>query len=309
VGNFGDGHINAFDPKTGNLIATMQDATGKPVTIQGLWALAFGNGASAGDAKYLYFTAGIYNGDTQVHGLLGSLAPPAQIMAVQNAASAVSTGPIAAGEVLALTGIAVGPRPAVSSPSLSTAAAATTSLGGTTVTVNGTPAPILYTHADQTNIVVPWGVTGTTASIVVTAGSTTLQTFQVPLAAAAPGLFPFSGGALAFNQDGTLNSTTNAAAAGTVVVLYATGLGQTDPAGVDGARYGSLVLAETVAPVTATVGGKTAVVVYAGSAPGQLSGVMQVEVVVPAGAGTGAVPVVVTAAGASSQTGATVYLK
>jgi uncharacterized protein (TIGR03118 family) len=309
VGNFGDGHINAFDPKTGNLIATMQDATGKPVTIQGLWALAFGNGASSGDAKYLYFTAGIYNGDTQVHGLLGSLAPPAQIMAVQNAASAVSTGPIAAGEVLALTGIAIGPRPAVSSPSLSTAAAATTSLGGTTVTVNGTPAPILYTHADQTNIVVPWGVTGTTASIVVTAGSTTVQTLQVPLAATAPGLFPFSGGALAFNQDGTLNSATNAAAAGTVVVLYATGLGQTDPAGVDGTRYGSLVLAETVAPVTATVGGKTAVVVYAGSAPGQLSGVMQVEVVVPAGAGAGAVPVVVTAAGASSQTGATVYLK
>jgi uncharacterized protein (TIGR03437 family) len=68
------------------------------------------------------------------------------------------------------------------------------------------------------------------------------------------------------------------------------------------------VLAETVAPVTATVGGKAATVIYAGGAPGQIAGVMQVEVVVPAGAGTGAVPVLVTAAGASSV-GASVYLK
>jgi uncharacterized protein (TIGR03437 family) len=190
----------------------------------------------------------------------------------------------------------------------STTAVVPTALGGTTVTINGTPAPILYTHADQTNVIVPWGATGTTANIVVTQGTTVSQTLSIPMAAAAPGVFTSGGAALAWNQDGTLNSATNATPAGSVVVLYATGLGQTDPAGTDGARYGTLVLAETVAPVTATVGGKAATVIYAGGAPGQIAGLMQVEVVVPTGAGTGAVPVVITSSSASS-TAASVYLK
>jgi uncharacterized protein (TIGR03437 family) len=167
----------------------------------------------------------------------------------------------------------------------------------------------LYTQADQTNIIVPWGVTGTTASIVVTSGTTTGAAFQVPLAATAPGLFISAGNVLAYNQDGTLNSTTNAAAAGSVVVLYATGLGQTDPPGQDGVRNGSLVLAETVMPVTVTIGGKPATVIYAGSAPGQIAGIMQVEAVVPAGAGTGVIPVIVTAGGVSSPAGPGINLK
>jgi uncharacterized protein (TIGR03118 family) len=303
VGNFGDGKINAFDPKTGTLIGTMQDPTGKPISIQGLWAIAFGNGGSAGDTRYLYFVAGIFNGTTTQHGLLGSLAPPAQVLAAENAASG-ATGAIAPGEILALAGVTIGPRPAVSSA----ISPVGTSLGGTTVTINGTAAPILYTQADQTNIIVPWGATGTTASIVVTQGTTVSQTLSVPMAAAAPGLFTLSGAALAWNQDGTLNSATNAAPVGSVLVLYATGLGQTEPAGQDGSKYSSLVLAETVAPVTATVGGKAATVIYAGSAPGQIAGVMQVEVVVPTGAGTGSVPVVITTSGASSVA-ASVYLK
>jgi uncharacterized protein (TIGR03118 family) len=302
VGNFGDGKINAFDPKTGNLLGTMQDPTGKAISIQGLWAISFGNGGSAGDPHYLYFVAGIFNGTTTQHGLLGSLAPPAQVTVVQNAASG-ATGAIAPGEILALNGITIGPRPAVSS----TTSPVGTVLGGTTVTINGTPAPILYTHADQTNVIVPWGATGTTANIVVTSGSTVSQTLSVPMAAAAPGLFTGST-ALAWNQDGTLNSATNAAAAGSVLVLYANGLGQTEPPGQDGTKYSTLVLAETVAPVTATVGGKTATVIYAGSAPGQVAGVMQVEVIVPTGAGTGGVPVVLSSSGASS-TAASVYLK
>jgi uncharacterized protein (TIGR03118 family) len=279
VGNFGDGHINAFDPKTGALIGTMQDASGKPIAIQGLWAILFGNGASSGDARYLYFTAGIFQNGVQ-HGLLGSLSLPPQITGAQNAFSG-ATGAIAPGELLELTGTTIGPRPAVSS----TTANVATTLGGTTVTINGTPAPILYTHADQTNVIVPWGVTGTTASIVVTSGTTTAQTLQVPLAATAPGCF-FN---LTYNQDGTLNSPTNPATAGSVVVMYATGLGVTDPPEQDGVKNSSLVLAGAVAPVTATIGGKAATVVYAGSAPGGISGLMQVELQVPAGFANGTV--------------------
>jgi uncharacterized protein (TIGR03118 family) len=302
VANFGDGHINAFDLTTGALKATLQDATGAPITLPGLWAILLGNGASGGDNNFLYFTAAITNNGTQA-GLLGSLAPPAQITGVHNAASGPEPA-IAPGEVVQLTGITVGPRPAVTSTALTSAANATTTLGGTTVTVNGTPAPILYASSGITNIIVPWSVTGTTANIVVTVGSAASQTLTMPLAATAPGLF----GGATYNQDGTPNTSSNPAAAGSVVVFYATGLGQTDPAGQDGVRYGSLVLAETIAPVTATIGGMAAQVIYAGSAPGQLSGLMQVEIVVPAGAGTGVATAVITTGGASS-TGGAVFLK
>jgi len=52
-------------------------------------------------------------------------------------------------------------------------------------------------------------------------------------------------------------------------------------------------------------------VIYAGSAPGQIAGVQQVEVVVPAGAGTGSVAAIITVGGVSSQinTGSAIFLK
>jgi uncharacterized protein (TIGR03118 family) len=70
VGNFGDGHINAYDVKTGALEGTLSDEDGNPIFIGGLWALGFGNGANAGPKTTLFFTAGI--GD-ETHGLFGAL--------------------------------------------------------------------------------------------------------------------------------------------------------------------------------------------------------------------------------------------
>jgi uncharacterized protein (TIGR03118 family) len=70
VGNFGDGTINAFDPATGTSLGSLQDASGQTIHIDGLWGIAFGNGAGAGSASTLYFTAG--PGD-ETHGLFGSL--------------------------------------------------------------------------------------------------------------------------------------------------------------------------------------------------------------------------------------------
>lgn len=61
VGNFGlgDGQINAFDPNTGQFLGYVTGADGIPLAIEGLWALAFGNGGSGGDPNTLYFTAGL----------------------------------------------------------------------------------------------------------------------------------------------------------------------------------------------------------------------------------------------------------
>ena len=70
VGNFGDGQIHAYDPTTGRYIGEMKDESGKPVVIDGLWGIAFGNGTAAGDRNALYFAAGP---DDETHGLFGSL--------------------------------------------------------------------------------------------------------------------------------------------------------------------------------------------------------------------------------------------
>ncbi|HTQ29594.1 MAG TPA: TIGR03118 family protein [Opitutaceae bacterium] len=74
VGNFGDGTINAYNPGTGNFVGTLDDPSGNPIVIEGLWGLAFGNGGSGGSPGTLYFAAGIPgDGEIEDHGLFGSL--------------------------------------------------------------------------------------------------------------------------------------------------------------------------------------------------------------------------------------------
>ncbi len=70
VGNFGDGRINAFDPKTGFALGRLRDDGCKPIVIDGLWSLAFGNDFLAGEPDILYFTAGP---EDESHGLFGKL--------------------------------------------------------------------------------------------------------------------------------------------------------------------------------------------------------------------------------------------
>jgi uncharacterized protein (TIGR03118 family) len=70
VGNFGDGRINVVDPSTGGFLGQLRDRDNRAITIDGLWGLAFGNGATAGPTTTLFFTAGI---DDEAHGLFGSL--------------------------------------------------------------------------------------------------------------------------------------------------------------------------------------------------------------------------------------------
>ncbi len=70
VGNFGDGRINAFDLRTGFPLGRLRDASCRPISIPGLWALAFGNDFLAGEPDILYFTAGP---EDESHGLFGKL--------------------------------------------------------------------------------------------------------------------------------------------------------------------------------------------------------------------------------------------
>jgi uncharacterized protein (TIGR03118 family) len=77
VGNFGNGHINAFNATTGASMGELKDPDGEPIQIDGLWALRVGNGGNGGNggaADSVYFTAGIFG---ETHGLFGSLTPVA----------------------------------------------------------------------------------------------------------------------------------------------------------------------------------------------------------------------------------------
>lgn len=70
VGNFGDGQLHAYDPESGKYLGELKDESGKPIVIDGLWGITFGNGGSGGDKNALYFAAG---SDDETHGLFGSL--------------------------------------------------------------------------------------------------------------------------------------------------------------------------------------------------------------------------------------------
>ncbi len=72
VGNFGDGAINAYEPRTGMHLGRLMDSEGKPICISGLWGIAFGNGVDSQPANALFYAAG--PGD-ESHGAYGVLKP------------------------------------------------------------------------------------------------------------------------------------------------------------------------------------------------------------------------------------------
>jgi len=70
VGNFGDGRINAFNALTGAFLGQLRSGNGNAISINGLWGLAFGNGALAGNPNTLFFAAGF---NDEADGLFGSI--------------------------------------------------------------------------------------------------------------------------------------------------------------------------------------------------------------------------------------------
>jgi uncharacterized protein (TIGR03118 family) len=70
VGNLGNGRINAFSPTTGDFVSSLNDRSGTPIEIEGLWGLAFGNAGPGFDPHKLYFAAGV---NDETGGLFGSL--------------------------------------------------------------------------------------------------------------------------------------------------------------------------------------------------------------------------------------------
>ena len=174
-------------------------------------------------------------------------------------------------------------------------------------------APIIYSVSGQVTAIVPYEVAGeATTQVQVRYNGITSNLAPLPVVSTAPALFSAlssgKGQGAILNQDNSVNSDANPAAPGSVVVLFGTGEGQTNPNGVDG-RLNVSTLPAPNWPVTATIGGVNATVLYAGAAPGLVAGVLQVNVRVPSGIPGGDQPVVVTIGGASTQAGLTVAIK
>jgi uncharacterized protein (TIGR03118 family) len=76
IGNFGNGHINAFDPGSGEFLGKVRDPHGQTLVIDGLWSLRVGNGSTGGDIDKVYFTAGPNRESHGLFGVLCSVASP-----------------------------------------------------------------------------------------------------------------------------------------------------------------------------------------------------------------------------------------
>jgi uncharacterized protein (TIGR03437 family) len=188
-----------------------------------------------------------------------------------------------------------------------------TSLGGVSVTVGGVLAPLLFVSSNQINLQVPWEVSGNTANIVVTAGTTVLPVFQANIAPVAPGLFTTQSGVgqvIAINPDGSLAGPSGSipgiavrpAKAGDPLVILATGMGAVTPTVADGANTLDATRF-TVATPTVKIGGVAVTVTYSGLAP-QFVGVNQINVTVPNVSGV--VPLQIQAGGVTTSSQATI---
>ena len=229
------------------------------------------------------------------------------ITAVSNAASYVP-GIVAPGEIVYIAGSGMGPTQ-IATLTLNSAGLVSTQLAGTSVQFDGVAAPLIYTLATAVGAVVPYGISGTTAQVTVAYQGQISAPFQVSVASSVPGLFTTnssgSGQLAALNQDGSVNGSGHLAAPGSYITLFATGEGQTSPSGVDG-KLGAVPLPSPLLPVSVTIGGNTANVSYAGAAPGEVAGVIQINAQIPGSVSGTAVPVVLKVGNAQSQSGATI---
>ena len=177
---------------------------------------------------------------------------------------------------------------------------------------NGQAAPLFYLAANQINAQVPYSVAGAPEVLVeVRFKGAARAAVSVPVAQAVPGVFTMAGGkgqVVAINQDGSVNSEANPASRGSVITLFVTGEGQTDPSGVSG-KPSQAPYPKPLLPVSVSIGRTPAELVWAGSAP-DLAGLLQINARVPGGfLPSGQLELSVAVGAASTQAGVTIAVR
>jgi uncharacterized protein (TIGR03437 family) len=179
-------------------------------------------------------------------------------------------------------------------------------LGGTSVYVDNIPAPLFYASPGQVNFLIPSNLIPHNAAVRVVRDNVTGPSVAVTIAAAAPALFIADGYALAqdWNANNALATASAPAHSGDTIVLYATGLGATQPNPAPGEIPHFAAAISSAASLRILLGGAAidpSLVKYAGLTPGW-AGLYQVNFILP----TGLAPdpeVVVTVGGQASAPG------
>lgn len=163
------------------------------------------------------------------------------------------------------------------------------SLAGSSVTINGIPAPFYYASIDFATVQIPYEIQPGLAVLTVTGWTGQTFNYSFEVQPAAPGIFtdPATGLVVPFES----------AAAGQTVALYITGEGQVTPALATGATPSATTpidqLPQPVLPVSVTVAGQNAPIAFVGIVPG-IVGATQINYSIPENVPKGVQPVVVT---------------
>jgi uncharacterized protein (TIGR03437 family) len=293
----------AVDGQGGVIVAGSTASANFPVT-SGTYQSAYGGsdsqlaGVAVGDAFLAKF-----GGSTSAISLAG----------ISNAAS-YAGGAIAPGEAVLIAGSGIGPA-TLQGAALTASGSVATQVANTQFTFNGVAAPIVYVSQQYSSVIVPYEVAGkSSVQVVATVNGQFSPPMTVNVVPALPGIFSANssgtGQGAILNQNLTHNSAQNPAARGSTVVLFLTGEGQTIPPGVDGQVTASAI-APALAPVTVLFGGVAATnYAFVGEAPGEVAGLLQINVSIPQLAPSGAnVPVTVNIGGYSTQSGITIAIQ
>jgi len=303
--------------RTGSVIMVSSIEESASATLQhmgnGRWTGTWTPNAPAGaPVTVSYFAEDVdrgVSGCVQASGQIeanatGPYLPPNGVVST---ASYQAYEPVAHGSLLAIFGSKLAGAPVAAS-----SLPLPTTLSGARVSLGGVEMPMFYAGdangLSQLNAQAPYSLPGGVSLPLVVRTANGMATTEVIVTEAQPGVFTVnqSGqgqGIVVLGANPTVLATpSNPAARGEVVVIYCSGLGRTQPEVSPGVAAPSNPPASALSPVSVTIGGKPAVVQFAGLTPG-LVGLYQINAIVPADADAGgAVPVVVTAGGAGSAT-------
>lgn len=238
------------------------------------------------------------------------LAPPTVAEGGVVQAASFEREPLALGSIVSLFGADLSPLTVESGGAGATSLPLETELGNTRITLGGEPLPLLFVREDQINAILPFELGDRAADelplVVERTDNQSLSTAQnIVVSAARPGVFTQTGAGTGagsvLDQNFALVNPENAAAAGETVVVFATGLGPTDPPVATGdAAPAQEPLARATQEVRVTVGGVDAEVLFAGLSPG-FAGLFQVNIIVPEGVEAGDAELIVYSGGQPSQ--------
>jgi len=266
-------------------------------------------------------------GTTTITVTLTVTAPLPTVSKVTNAASFATATAVSPGEIITLFASdaqhPIGPSTPVGLTLDSTGKVATT-IGGVQVLASGFACPMVYASATQVSAVVPYELAGfvfSGADILVKYVGQTSNAVHVNVATTQPGLFTANssgtGPGAILNSNGSVNTPSNPASKGDIVVVYLTGEGQTTPAGVTGkvttVSSTPPLTPAPLLPIAILIGPngaqQAANYTFAGEAPGIVSGGMQLNVQIPTTVNSGDLQLIVSIGPNSSQTGVTVSVK